>query len=67
MFHIVRHWRGGLYTVIGEATHTETREKLVVYANAGGELFVRPAKDFDAKVEANRFWPAERKAGEGNE
>lgn len=55
MFRIVRHWKGGLYTVIGEATHTETGETLVIYADAEGHLFARPTESFYDLVESPRF------------
>ncbi|MBN9238632.1 MAG: DUF1653 domain-containing protein [Leifsonia sp.] len=47
-----RHYRGGLYRVIGVATHTESSEQLVVYESSDGELFVRPIEMFAGIVEA---------------
>ena len=40
-----RHFKGKLYEVIGTATHSETREPMVVYRALYGEygLWVRPA------------------------
>lgn len=45
-----RHWKGGLYNVVGVATHTEVMDmpladanKLVTYTNKRGELFCRPS------------------------
>lgn len=47
-----KHYKGGLYRVIGEAKHTETGEDLVVYISAAtGQLWVRPAKMFYEMVE----------------
>lgn len=43
-----RHYKGGLYTVYGVATHSETEEPLVVYRPLYGEseLWVRPLRMF---------------------
>ncbi len=41
-----RHFKGGLYEVIGVAKHSETEEELVVYRNAAGDLWVRPLAMF---------------------
>lgn len=43
-----RHYKGGLYTVIGIARHSETGELLVVYRPEYGEraLWVRPRAMF---------------------
>ena len=43
-----RHYKGGLYEVLGVARHSETEEEMVVYRvlyGAGG-LWVRPKKMF---------------------
>lgn len=42
---LYRHFKGNLYEVIGTATHSETRELMVVYRALYGEygLWVRPA------------------------
>ena len=39
-----RHYKGGLYEVIGSAIHTETLEKLVIYRALYGEgkVWARP-------------------------
>jgi hypothetical protein len=43
-----RHYKGGLYEVIGAATHSETDEPLVVYRALYGAfgLWVRPREMF---------------------
>lgn len=43
-----RHYKGNDYEVIGVATHSETREQLVVYRPLSGEgaLWVRPLAMF---------------------
>lgn len=48
-----RHFKGGEYTVHGVATHSETREQLVVYTPLYGEggLWVRPLAMFLETVE----------------
>jgi len=43
---IYRHYKGGEYRVIGVATHTETKEELVVYADTHGKYWVRPKTNF---------------------
>lgn len=40
---LYRHYKGGLYTVLHTARHSETEEWLVVYrSEAQGTLWVRP-------------------------
>ncbi len=52
-----RHYKGGLYKVLGVAKHSETLEDLVVYEtlydNPRSKLWVRPLKMFVEKVEVN--------------
>ena len=36
--HYYRHFRGNVYQVIGIATHTETKEKMVIYQAQYGEI-----------------------------
>lgn len=55
-----RHYKGGLYKVIGEVIHTETEEKLVTYEDQYAVLWARPKEMFFGKViidgkEAKRF------------
>lgn len=47
-----RHYKGNDYEVIGLATHSETREQLVVYRPLYGEggLWVRPLVMFTESV-----------------
>ena len=51
-----RHYKGGEYTVIGVARHSETDELLVVYRPEYGErgLWVRPWSMFTEFVETQR-------------
>ena len=48
-----RHFKGKLYEVIGTATHSETREPMVVYRALYGEygLWVRPAAMWSEMIE----------------
>lgn len=48
-----RHFKGKDYEVVGEATHSETGEKLVVYRTLYGDydLWVRPLAMFTEAVE----------------
>jgi len=41
-----RHSKGGVYRLLGEATHTETKEALVVYADQADRLWARPRPMF---------------------
>jgi hypothetical protein len=50
---IYRHYKGGLYAVIGLARHSETEEELVVYQSVSGEWWVRPRAMFFETVEVN--------------
>ena len=42
---VYRHFKGGLYLLLGQACHSETMEKMVVYQALYGERgwWVRPA------------------------
>lgn len=48
-----RHYKGGEYTVLGVARHSETEEELVVYRPEYGDrgLWVRPKEMFLGQVE----------------
>ncbi len=50
-----RHYKGGVYDVLGVARHSETEEELVVYRPRYGErgLWVRPRAMFEATVEVD--------------
>jgi hypothetical protein len=63
-----KHYKGGLYVVIGTAKHSETLEDLVVYQNHKGDLWVRPAEMFLEVVEVggkrvSRFAPLDLSKG----
>ena len=46
-----------LYMIVGEATHSETREKMMVYAALYGDggLFVRPLEMFLSEVDHEKY------------
>ena len=50
-----RHFKGNEYQVIAIAKHSETLEELVVYRAlyGAGEVWVRPAKMWNERVERN--------------
>ena len=49
---IYRHFKGGMYQLIGVASHSETMEPMVVYRALYGEkgLWVRPASMWSETV-----------------
>lgn len=48
---LYKHWKGGLYQVLGLAQHSETEERLVIYValrpGVGPRLFARPLAQWD--------------------
>lgn len=62
-----RHYKGKIYTVIGEAIHSETDEPMVIYTDSSsGEVFVRPYKMFHEEIDVDgcklkRFEPVNEK------
>ena len=49
-----RHYKGGLYELVGYGRHSETEEEMAIYRSADGRLWVRPRAMFD---EPGRFVP----------
>lgn len=49
---VYRHFKGGFYTVIATALHTETNEELVIYRSVSDptKFFARPINMFLSKV-----------------
>lgn len=47
-----RHFKGGLYELVGVARHSETMEEMVVYRalKEGGGLWVRPLNMWEEQV-----------------
>ena len=53
---LYRHFKGGLYRVCGFATHTETRETMVIYEDVEGKIWARPIEMFCEMVgDVQRF------------
>lgn len=54
---LYRHFKGNLYEVLGTATHSETREPMVVYRALYGEygLWVRPAAMWNETVDRDGY------------
>ena len=48
-----QHYKGGIYTFIAAALHTETHETLAVYQNDEGIVFARPYNMFFENVEVD--------------
>jgi hypothetical protein len=42
-----RHYKGGLYRVLFEATHSETEEALTIYETPDGRRWARPSAMFN--------------------
>ncbi len=52
---IYRHFKGGLYEVKGSALHTETEERLIVYEDVHGNMYVRPIEMFMSEVDRSKY------------
>lgn len=50
---VVKHYKGGTYTIVGSAKHTETEDELVLYVNTGdaSKVWARPYSMFFDDVE----------------
>lgn len=60
---IFRHFKGDLYLVLDVVTHSETREKMVLYKALYGDcgMFVRPYDMFIEEVEEGKENPTGQK------
>ncbi len=45
-----KHFKGGIYEVVGIAKHSETLEEFVIYKNSKNELWARPKQMFFEKI-----------------
>ena len=54
---VYRHFKGGLYRVLHIATHSETRERYVLYRALYGEggVWVRPYDMFASPVDGKKY------------
>lgn len=41
-----KHYKGGIYTVIGAAKHTSNLENLTLYSDKKGDMWARPTAEF---------------------
>lgn len=60
---IYKHFKGDHYLVIDVATHSETREKYVVYRSLydDGNLWIRPIDMFLSEVDHQKYPDVEQK------
>lgn len=51
---VYKHYKGGLYMLLGQATHSETGEQLIAYVQLSGKqgskIWVRPYDSFVGEV-----------------
>lgn len=48
----LRHYKGGIYTVIGRGRHSETLEDMIIYrSEKDGKVWIRPVKMLHDEVQ----------------
>lgn len=52
---VYQHFKGGTYTTIMQAMHTETGETLVIYQNDQNDIFARPLEMFLSRVDKEKY------------
>ncbi|MGL5867645.1 DUF1653 domain-containing protein [Clostridium chrysemydis] len=54
---VVRHFKGNLYLILDEVTHSESGEKLVLYKALYGDfgMYVRPSNMFLSTVDKEKY------------
>jgi hypothetical protein len=53
MADVWRHYKGGIYNVVGMGKHTETGEEVVIYEGTDRKIWIRPVKMFLEEIEVN--------------
>lgn len=53
MLGMYKHYKGGLYTLLNIAVHTETKESLAIYVDVRGNVWARPLPMFLEEVEVD--------------
>lgn len=57
---VYRHFKGNIITVICIATHTETKESIVIYDH-DGDIWARPLEMFVSEVDHEKYPDVEQK------
>lgn len=47
---VIKHYKGGIYNLIGTAKHSETLEEMTIYEDTNGNVWARPSSMFFDKV-----------------
>lgn len=61
---VYRHYKGGIYVVMGVGKHTESGERLVVYNDDDGNVWLRPVSMFCGRVAGGGAYRFQRVTGE---
>ena len=54
---VYKHFKGNYYEIVAVASHSETKEKMVVYRalQGAGEVYVRPYDMFVSEVDHKKY------------